>query len=214
VAHQSPGLPLDLAELPFAISLGLWNYPTPQPTRDFGFPGSRGGKHYQIMSAIAQDPNVLQKTQELCNAILNQPAMKSMRQNIDAFMGDELARAQYDAVMHKGRALHEKQHQALPLSDEEIADFEKSRDTLIGNPVAKNFIEAQEELHGLRDSIQDFVSKTIELGRMPKPEDFESGCCGGQGGGGGGCCNDEHGHDHGHDHGHGHSHGGGGCCSH
>jgi len=161
------------------------------------------------MSAIAQDPNVLQKTQELCNAILNQPSMKSMRQQIDAFMTDELARSQYETVMHKGRALHEKQHQSLPLSDAEISDFEKNRDALLANPVAKGFIDAQEELHGLRDSIHDYVSKTIELGRLPKPEDFEHQCCGGHGGGG--CCEEEHDHDHGH----GHSHGQGGCgCGH
>lgn len=176
------------------------------------------------MSAIAQDPNVLQKTQELCNAILSQPAMKSSRQQIDAFMGDDVARSQYETVMQKGRALHEKQHQSLPLSSEEIADFETNRDALIANPVAKGFIDAQEELHGLRDSIHDYVSKTIELGRLPKPEDFEHQCCGGGGhshGDGGGCCEDEHGHDHGHDHshdhGHGHSHGKGqgGCgCGH
>jgi len=165
------------------------------------------------MSAIAQDPNILQKTQELCNAILGQPTMKSMRQSIDAFMNDELSRSQYETVMHKGRALHEKQHQSLPLSGEEISDFESSRDALLANPVAKGFIEAQEELHGLRDSIHDYVSKTIELGRMPKPEDFEQGgCCGGNGGGG--CCDDE-GHNHDHDHGHGHRHGQGGCgCGH
>jgi len=164
------------------------------------------------MSAIAQDPVVLQKTQDLCNTILNQPTMLSMRKQIDAFMGDEKARSQYETVMHKGRALHEKQHQAIQLTSEEINDFEASRDALLANPVAKGFLDAQEELHGLRDTIQDYVSKTIELGRLPKAEDFESGCCGGHGQGGG-CCEDEHGHDHGH--GHSHSHGGGGCgCGH
>jgi cell fate (sporulation/competence/biofilm development) regulator YlbF (YheA/YmcA/DUF963 family) len=159
------------------------------------------------MSAIAQEPAVLEKTQALCQTILDQPSMKTMRQRIDAFMGDEMARGQYETVMHKGRALHEKQHQSLPLSGEEISDFESSRDALLANPVAKGFIDAQEEMHGLRDTIHDYVSKTIELGRLPKPEDFEqSGCCGGNGGGQGGCCNDE-----GHDHGHGHTHGGCGC---
>lgn len=166
------------------------------------------------MSAIAQDPAVLQKTQDLCNAILNQPNMRTMRQNIDAFMGDEAARSQYETVMHKGRALHEKQHQAIQLTSEEINDFESSRDALLANPVARGFLDAQEELHGLRDAIHDYVSKTIELGRLPKAEDFESSCCGGHGQGGG-CCEDEHDHGHSHSHGHGHSHGQGGCgCGH
>ena len=168
------------------------------------------------MSAIAQDPIVLQKTQDLCNTILTQPTMLTLRAKIDAFMGDENSRSQYETVMHKGRALHEKQHQSLPLSGEEITDFETSRDALLKNPVARGFLDAQEEMHGLRDTIQDYVSKTIELGRLPKAEDFEQGgCCGGGGGGGGGCCETK-GHDHGHDHGHEHSHGkdGGGCCQH
>ena len=142
--------------------------------------------------------------------------MRNMRQQIDAFMGDEMARSQYETVMHKGRALHEKQHQSLPLGGEEISDFETSRDALLANPVAKGFIDAQEELHGLRDTIQDYVAKTIELGRLPKAEDFEqSGCCGGNGGGGCGCEGEGHDHDHSHDHGHGHEHGEGGCgCKH
>ena len=158
------------------------------------------------MSAIAQDPVVLQKTQDLCQTILNQPTMLVMRRQIDAFMGDESARSQYEMVMHKGRTLHEKQHQSQPLSNEEIADFEKSRDALLANTVARGFIDAQEELHGLRDTIHDYVAKSIELGRLPKAEDFEkSGCCGG------GSCGD-HDHDHEHDHDHG---GGGGCgCKH
>ena len=159
------------------------------------------------MSAIAQDPTVLQKTQDLCQTILNQPTMLAMRAQIDAFMGDESARSHYDTVMHKGRALHEKQHQSLPLSGEEVADFESSRDALLANPVARGFIDAQEELHGLRDTIQDYVSKAIELGRLPRAEDFEkSGCCGG------GSCGD---HEHDHEHAHAHSHSEGGCgCKH
>jgi cell fate (sporulation/competence/biofilm development) regulator YlbF (YheA/YmcA/DUF963 family) len=165
------------------------------------------------MSAIAQDPSVLEKTQALCQTILNQPTMRNLRQQIDAFMGDQTARSQYDTVMHKGRALHEKQHQSMPLSNEEISDFESSREALLANPVARGFIDAQEEMHNLRDVIQDYVSKTLELGRLPKAEDFEQeGCCG-NGGGGCGCSDShDHGHEHHHEHEHGHGHGGGCGC--
>lgn len=159
------------------------------------------------MSAIAQEPAVLQKTQELCQAILDQPSMRFMRQNIDAFMDDEASRAQYETVMRKGQTLHKKQHQSLPLSVEETTDFETARDQMLANPIARGFLDAQEEMHHLRDTLQDYVSKTLELGRLPKPEDMEKGgCCGG------GSCSD---HDHGHDHDHEHSPGqGGGCCQH
>ena len=35
--------------------------------------------------------------------------MRSVRERIDAFMGDEKTRAQYDALVAKGQALQEKQ---------------------------------------------------------------------------------------------------------
>jgi cell fate (sporulation/competence/biofilm development) regulator YlbF (YheA/YmcA/DUF963 family) len=157
------------------------------------------------MSVIAQDPIVLQKTRELCESILSQPAMLAMRQHITAFLGDDHARSQYESVMRKGQALHEKQHQAEPLSDAEIKDFESSRETLLANPVASAFLDAQEEISHLRTAIHDFVSKSLELGRIPTSEDFaHSGCCGG------GSCGD-HEHEHGHSHEHEHEHGGCGC---
>jgi cell fate (sporulation/competence/biofilm development) regulator YlbF (YheA/YmcA/DUF963 family) len=167
------------------------------------------GPGFEVMSAIALDPVVLEKTRELCQSILAQPVMQAMRQNIHSFLTNEQARAQYESVMRKGRALHEKQHQSLPLTGEEINDFERSRDELLANPVAKRFIEAQEEMHHLRNSIHDYVSKTLELGRLPQPEDFASECCGGHGGGG--CCEEDHDHEHEHPHHHPHGHGGCGC---
>lgn len=161
------------------------------------------------MSVIAKDPIVLQKTRELCQSIFAQPSMQSMRQNISLFMSNEPVRAQYDTVMRMGRALHEKQGQSLPLSGAEINDFERNREELLANPVAKGFIEAQEEMDDLRASIQNYVSKALELGRLPGPEDFAQECCGGREDGG--CCEEEEGavHDHGHHHGHGR--GGCGC---
>jgi hypothetical protein len=80
--------------------------------------------------------------------------------------------------MSKGQALHEKQHQSLPISGEEAADFESHREALLKNPVARGFLEAQEELHDVQHSIQKYVSKTLELGRIPTTEDMEEGSCG------------------------------------
>jgi hypothetical protein len=79
----------------------------------------------------------------------------------------------------KGQALQQKQQMSLPLSGEEIADFEQHRDNLLKNPVAREFMDAQEELHSVQHSIQQFVSKTLELGRLPTEEDLNGGCCGG-----------------------------------
>jgi len=119
-----------------------------------------------------------EKTQELCATIIAQPEMTSIRKRIDTFMSDANAKGQYEAVLSKGNALHEKQHRGQPLDGGEIADFEKHRDTLLKNPVAKDFLDAQEELHEMQHSIQKYVTKTFELGRVPTAADLEEGNCG------------------------------------
>jgi len=130
---------------------------------------------------IEENP-VTQKTRELCQAIVDLPNLRTARQHIDAFMADDKARAQYEALIAKGRALQEKQQNALPLDGTEIADFEKNRESLLANPVARGFLDAQEELHDLQHSIQKFVSKTLETGRVPTAEDLADSECDGHGG--------------------------------
>ncbi len=130
------------------------------------------------MQTTLEETSVLQKTKELCQAILDQPNMQSIRQRVDAFMADEKARAAYDVVMSKGQALQQKQQMSLPLSGDEITDFESHREALFNNPVARGFLDAQEELHQVQESIHTYVNKTLELGRMPAEEDISGGSCG------------------------------------
>lgn len=140
-------------------------------------PGRSDVRQKTFMITQTEDA-VLEKTRELCDAILAQPNMGSIRQRMDAFMTDDKSRAEYESLMAKGQALQEKQQMSLPLSGEEISDFEKHRDAMLNNPVARGFLDAQEELHQIQDSVQKYVSKTLELGRVPGPEDFDSGSCG------------------------------------
>jgi len=119
-----------------------------------------------------------EKTKELCQTIIEQPEMVSIRKRIDTFLADAKARGQYETVMSKGQALQEKQAQSQPLEGAEIADFEKHRDALLKNSVARGFLEAQEELHEIQHSIQKNIAKTLELGRLPTPDDLDGGSCG------------------------------------
>jgi cell fate (sporulation/competence/biofilm development) regulator YlbF (YheA/YmcA/DUF963 family) len=80
--------------------------------------------------------------------------------------------------MTKGQALQEKQQRSLPLSGDEISAFEKDRDALLNNPVARDFLDAQQELHQVHTSINQYISKTLELGRLPTEADMDSGECG------------------------------------
>ncbi len=97
---------------------------------------------------------------------------------IDAFLANDQARGQYESLIAKGQALQEKQQSSVPLDGTEIADFEKQRDALLANPVARGFLDAQEELHHLQHSIQKYVSKTLETGRVPTAEDLSESCGG------------------------------------
>jgi cell fate (sporulation/competence/biofilm development) regulator YlbF (YheA/YmcA/DUF963 family) len=127
------------------------------------------------MQTTIEETPVIQKTKALCQAILDQPDMQSIRQRVDAFMADESTRTLYDDLMSKGQALQQKQQMALPLTGEEIADFEQQRDKLMSNQVARGFMDAQQELHSVQESINQYVSKTLELGRIPTEEDMNEG---------------------------------------
>jgi len=119
-----------------------------------------------------------EKTQELCQTIIAEPEMISIRSRIDTFLADASARGQYETLMGMGQALQEKQQHGQPLAPAEISDFEKSRESLLANPVARGFLDAQEEIHEIQHSIQKKISKMLELGRLPTAEDLEEGSCG------------------------------------
>lgn len=118
------------------------------------------------------------KTNELCQAILEEIQSDGIRKRIDTFLADSAARTQYEALMSKGQALQEKQHHGQPLDPAEISTFEKDRDALLKNPVAVGFLDAQEEMHDIQHTVKKMVGKTIELGRIPTAEDLSEGGCG------------------------------------
>jgi cell fate (sporulation/competence/biofilm development) regulator YlbF (YheA/YmcA/DUF963 family) len=132
------------------------------------------------MQTTFEDTPVIQKTKELCQVILDQPNVQAIRQRIDAFMGDDQARAQYDGLVNKSQTLQQKQQMSEPLTREEIDDFEQHRDALLQNPTARAFLDAQEELHEVQKSVHQYVRKTLELGRLPTDEELTGPC--GQGG--------------------------------
>ena len=129
------------------------------------------------MAATIEETVISRKTRELCQAILEEPSVQGLRKSIDSFMSNDGARAQYDEVVAKGQALQQKQQSSAALTDEEIADFEKHRDALLRNPVASDFLDAQQQLRDVQESIHRQVNKTFELGRLPTEDDLSSGCC-------------------------------------
>src|SRR5437763_15663973 len=103
------------------------------------------------MSTQVADTEIAQKTRELCQAIVDQPEFESIRKRIDAFMADDTAKAQYRTVMEKGEMLQQKQQTGQALTPDEIADFDKNRETLVNNPVARGFMDAQQAMQNVQD---------------------------------------------------------------
>ncbi|HON07339.1 MAG TPA: YlbF family regulator [Verrucomicrobiota bacterium] len=122
---------------------------------------------------------VVVKLQELCKALVDDPQFASIRDRVSLFLSDEETRRQYENLNNKGMMLHGKQQSGVELTEEEINDFEKDRDMLLNNPIAMGFIEAQQEINKIKNLIDQHISRTFELGRVPTVEDFtgcDSGC--------------------------------------
>jgi cell fate (sporulation/competence/biofilm development) regulator YlbF (YheA/YmcA/DUF963 family) len=130
------------------------------------------------MALTAEDSIIVQKTRELCQSILDHPEFQEIRKNIDSFMADEKARNDYQALVERSEELNHKQHEGVRLTQQEIAEYETQRDKVVNNPLAAGFIRAQQEVHGIQESVNRYLAKTFELGRVPSEEELDGGNCG------------------------------------
>ena len=129
------------------------------------------------MQTAVETPAVEEKIRELCQSILDRPDFTDLRRRIDAFMIDEKAKYEYQMLNDSGALLQQKQQHGVQISEEEIGRFEALRDSFMGNPVATEFMTAQQEVSRLQDNILKHVQKTFELGRVPTVEDMNDGSC-------------------------------------
>ncbi len=123
-------------------------------------------------------PSIQAKLEDLCRTIVSDPSFEGARLRVEKFLIDDGAKAQYALVSEAGEHLQHQQTQGMELPEAEVAEFERNREVLLANPVARNFIDAQEEIHELEESIEKFVSKTLELGRLPEASELKGGGCG------------------------------------
>jgi len=142
----------------------------------------------------ATDSPVIEQTKALCHAMLEQPSFMRLKEQLDAFMEDMDVQQLYQELGGKQQYLVDKQSRGVPLTNEEVSEFEAERASLLGNPVAAGFIEVQKEMNKLQETVSMFIQKTFEMGRVPTTDEVEyelkpkGGCCGGGCGSGGGGC--------------------------
>ncbi len=134
------------------------------------------------METAVESSAVDEKIRDLCQAILDRPDFADLRRRIDAFMADEKAKYEYQMLNDSGALLQQKQQYGVQITEEEIGRFEALRDGFMKNPVATEFLDAQQEVSRVQDSIMKHIQKTLELGRVPTAEDMNDGsCCSGHG---------------------------------
>ena len=141
------------------------------------------------MPLLTDDSTVMTKARELCETIANDPDFTELQSRVESFFNDREASEMYRSVQEQGMSLQQKQQAGMELSAAEIQEFESARDAFLGHDVARAFVDAQSELETLQQAIGKYVGKTLELGRVPSPEDLAEGggCCGGSDSSGCGC---------------------------
>ena len=90
------------------------------------------------------------KTKELCEALLEDPKLKSAFADIEKFLGDDVAKEAFSSMQEKGQELQAKQQAGIELTAGEVEEFNKLREGVEANESASGFLSAQEEmLHSL-----------------------------------------------------------------
>ena len=116
---------------------------------------------------------IKQGTEQLCESIVNQDGFAELYKKIEAFINDEKLKYEYGVLNDRGALLQQMQQNGAEIKETEIVEFEKLREEFMNNTVATDFLEAQEEVQQLQDKIHQVIAKSFEIGRVPKPEDFD-----------------------------------------
>jgi cell fate (sporulation/competence/biofilm development) regulator YlbF (YheA/YmcA/DUF963 family) len=130
------------------------------------------------MAVVTSKDPIFDKTVELCREILDHPKFSRMQETIQAFLNNADTRAAYENVIQLGDQLDQKQNNGTPLTQPEIDAYEAERDKLLADPIASEFLKVQREIHKVQETVNQYVAKTFELGRVPEDSDFEEGSCG------------------------------------
>ena len=126
--------------------------------------------------SVSSSSDYKASAKELCQALLDDPELKQVFSSIDDFMSNEEAKGLFTEMQSKGESLQMKQQAGLELTAGEVAEYDKAREAMLDNPAAKAFVEAQNKIQSVHETVGSWVSLVFELGRMPTEEEFEGHC--------------------------------------
>jgi cell fate (sporulation/competence/biofilm development) regulator YlbF (YheA/YmcA/DUF963 family) len=116
---------------------------------------------------------------DLCSAIAADPQIRSARDQAEAFLADEQAVGLYREMMTLGNQLQQLHRAGEQLDEAEVERFEELRTRGNNHAGIQAFHQAQDTLQSVATAVNGFISKTLERGAVPTPEEvFQSGSCG------------------------------------
>lgn len=120
-----------------------------------------------------------EKVRELCEALLNDEVVIEARNRVEAFLSDPEAAAGYAKLARRNEELQYKEMSGQPVTEAEAAEFESLRDEVFRQPAVQEFARARGALQEVQSFVMAYVSRTLELGRIPSDRDFageDEGC--------------------------------------
>lgn len=123
-------------------------------------------------------PSIEENLKALCQAIASEPSVRSARDQAEAFLADEQAVSLYRDVMNMGRSLEQRHRAGETISPDDVNTFEDLREKADSHDGIRSFNEAQDVLQTIATAVNTYVTKTLEKGRVPAPEEISSGSCG------------------------------------
>lgn len=127
------------------------------------------------------------KIRELCEALLSDDNVVDARERVERFLSDSDATSRYKKLVDKSEELQRKEMGGTAISEEEGKEFEDLRRVTLTEPAVQSFMEARGMLQEIESFIMAYVSRTLELGRIPRENELAPQQSGGGGGCGEGC---------------------------
>lgn len=135
----------------------------------------------------AQKADLGDKIRELCEALLEDDNVAAARESIAGFMNNPAATAGYAKLAELSEQLQRKEMTGETISEEEGQAFEDLRAATLSEAPVQAFMQARGMLQEIESFIMAYVSRTLELGRIPRENELAPQQSGGSCGEGCGC---------------------------
>lgn len=129
------------------------------------------------MTATLATP-IEQSLQALCHAIATDPGVLAAREQAEAFLADDQAVGLYRDMMNLARLLEDRHRAGEDIADDEVRVLDDLQEKADANELIRTFQTVQDTLQNVASTVNAYVTKTLEKGRVPAPEEMVSGSCG------------------------------------